>query len=361
MPEFSRPHDNGHAHPGADVDAPSADAEANPVVAEVTRGAAIESRHRAAVAVVDSSGHVVLSAGDIDRPVYARSGIKPIQALVLVESGAAEAFGITDAEIALACASHAGQSRHVEIVREWLGRIGCTEGDLECGPHRPDDAGAARALLATGQPPAPIHNNCSGKHAGFLTVARHLGHPTKGYVGLQHPVMQLVLGILEQMTGLDLGQAPRGIDGCGIPVIAIPLGNVALAMARLAQPDDQPECRQLAASRIRRAVAADPFLAAGTGRFATRVMERTGERALVKVGAEGVYCGALADLGLGIAIKIDDGASRAAEVTMGRLLRGFDILTDSDATAFAEILEPPVLNRAGVVVGRVRASQDCPF
>jgi L-asparaginase II len=327
---------------------------ANPLLVEVTRGPMVESRHRAAFAVADPGGRVVLHAGDIARPVYPRSAIKPLQALAVLETGAAEAFELGEAEIALACASHGGEPRHVDIVANWLRRIGCSVDDLECGAHLPSTEQAMIDLIAGGAQPSALHNNCSGKHAGLLSVARHLGYPTAGYIAEQHPVQQRVLGILESMTGRDLGQAPRGIDGCGIPTLGVPLGNLALAMARLAQPDDQPEARQAAAVRVRRAMAAEPFLVAGSGRFCTAVMEVAGERALIKTGAEGVYCAALTELGLGVALKVDDGAGRAAEVLIGRLLLQLGAIGEAEAKPLAGRLSPPVLNRVGRPVGELR-------
>lgn len=335
--------------------------DANPVLVEVTRGEMVESRHRAAVAVVDTEGRVVMSVGDLDHRVYARSAIKPLQALALVESGAADAFDLGPAEIALACASHSGEPCHVALVRDWLNRIGCSLDDLECGGHLPSNAAAAAKLLASGGVPERVHDNCSGKHAGFLSVARHRGWATAGYVRYEHPVQQMLLGILEQMTGLDLGEAPRGIDGCGIPQIGIPLGNLALAMARFADPSDQPERRQAACARIRAAMAAEPFLVAGSGRFCTAVMSATGERALIKTGAEGVYCGALPEAGLGIALKVDDGAGRAASVIMGRVLVRLGILSEQERARLSGLLQPPVANRNGREVGRIRVVDDCPF
>ena len=333
----------------------------NPLLVEVTRGSQVESRHRAAVAVVDAAGKVVLAAGDTDRPVYARSAIKSLQAIALVESGAAEAFDLSEPELALACASHSGEPRHVEAVTAWLARLGLSAADLECGPQLPGYEPALIDLLASGGEATAAHNNCSGKHSGFLTLARHLGAPTKGYINYEHPVQQRILGVLEGMTGLDLGDAPRGIDGCGIPVIGIPLGNMALAMARLGHPNDQPEARQQACRRLRRAVAAHPFMVAGSGRFDTRVMERTGEKAFIKTGAEGVYCAALPELGLGIAVKVDDGAGRAAEIIMGRLLAHFEVLGADDAAALGGLFTAPVTNRAGRTVGEIRPVATCPF
>ena len=333
----------------------------DPILVEVTRGDMVESRHAAAYAVCDTEGRVVLSAGDYERPVYARSAIKPLQAIPLVESGAAEAYGLSDAEVALACASHGGEPRHVEAVAAWLERLGLGEGDLECAAHLPSYAPAMIELLQASEEPNQLHNNCSGKHTGFLTLAKHLGHPTKGYIRYEHPVQQRILGVLEVMTGLDLSAAPRGIDGCGIPTIGIPLGNMALAMARFAAPADQPESRQAAVARIHRAIAAEPFMVAGSGRFCTRVIEASGGRALVKTGAEGVYCGAVPSMGLGIALKVDDGAGRAAENLMARLLHRLEVIDDATAASIGGFLESPVENRAGLEVGYTRKAVDAPF
>lgn len=345
-----------------DTSPKAADAEAaNPLLVEVTRGSQVESRHRAAVAVVDTAGKLVLAAGDTDRPVYARSAIKSLQAIALVESGAADAYDLSPPELALACASHSGEPRHVETVTAWLQRLGLSVSDLECGPQLPGYEPALMKLLADGGQATPAHNNCSGKHSGFLTLARHLGAPTRGYVNYEHPVQQRILGVLEGMTGLDLDAAPRGIDGCGIPVIGIPLGNVALAMARLGAPDDQSETRQSACARLRQAVAAHPFMVAGSGRFDTRVMELTGEKAFLKTGAEGVYCATFPELGLGAAIKVDDGAGRAAEILMARLLARFEILSEDQAAQLDGLFTAPVLNRAGRSVGEIRPAAQITF
>ena len=346
-------HDHGHAHEHA---APSVQ-HANPVLVEVTRGDMVESRHRGAFAVVDVHGRVVESAGNIEALVFARSAIKPIQALPLIETGAAASFELGNAEIALACASHNGESRHVEVVTRWLARIGLSVGDLECGDSLPATEDALRSLYAAGGKPTAAHDNCSGKHAGFLTVARHLRQPTHGYIHYDHPVQQRVLGVLEQMTGLDLGRAPRGIDGCGIPVIGVPLGNLALAMARLGHPHDQPKARRDACTRIRAAMTAEPFMVAGTGRFCTRAIAALAGRALVKTGAEGVYCAVLPELRLGIAIKIDDGARRAAEFVTARLLQRLGVIDGDAAYQLRDALDPTIANRAGAPVGTIRAAE----
>lgn len=345
-------------HPRAPA-ATTAGPSANPILVEVTRGGMIESRHRGCVAVVDADGKVVRAWGNIEQPVYGRSAIKPLQALPLIESGAADRYGLGSAEIALACASHSGENGHVRRVRAWLTQIGCSVADLECGAHMPYHEPSAAALIAAGKKPDALSNNCSGKHAGFLATARHLREKTAGYIRFEHPVQQRILGLLEQMCGLSLVQAPRGVDGCGIPVIGIPLGNMAMAMARMADPDSHlSPARAAAARRILAAMAAHPFLVAGTGRFCTDVMKIVGLKAVIKTGAEGVYCAALPTLGLGVALKIDDGGGRAAEVAMGHLLRELKLLTDDENSALQEALTPAVTNRAGLQTGQVLPAFD---
>jgi L-asparaginase II len=333
----------------------------DPVLVEVTRGAMVESRHRGAAVVVDVDGQRVGGWGDVARPIYARSAVKPIQALALVESGAADAYHVSDAELALACASHGGEPAHVDTVSAWLARLGCSDADLECGAHLPLHAPAAEALLRAQGAARPVHNNCSGKHAGFLTVARHLGHPIEGYVRLEHPVQQQWLGIFEQLTGLDLGAAPRGIDGCGIPVIAAPLQHLAYAMARFGRPVDLPDHRATAATRVRTAMAAHPHMVAGTDRFCTAVLTTLGQAICLKTGAEGVFMGALPERGLGFALKIADGAGRAAQVATLRLIDHLGALDDAHRRRLATFVAAPVRDRAGHPVGEVRAAADCPF
>lgn len=347
----SHPHDHG-----AETRRPERVAD-NPVLVEVTRGDMVESLHRGAYAVCDTRGRVLLSAGDVERPVYPRSAIKPLQALALVESGAAEALAVSDAELALACASHDGEPLHAEAAVHWLQRLGLSVEDLECGVHWPLHEASLRHLAAHGETPTAAHNNCSGKHAGFLTLARFLQAPTAGYVRAEHPVQQRVLGVLEMMCGLDLRAAPHGIDGCGIPQYGIPLGNLALAFARFAEPDDQPERRQAACARVRRAMTEHPVMVAGHERFCTKVMTAAGGRALVKTGAEGVFCGAVPELGLGFAVKIGDGARRASQVVCGGLLRRLKALDAGAERVLAPLLQPGVVNRRGETVGAIRLAE----
>lgn len=339
-----------HSHPTLPKDD-------SPILVEVWRGNLVESRHRAIAAVVDADGTVVKAWGDIDRPIYGRSSIKPLLAIPLVESGAADRYGLGERELALACASHSGEPGHVEAIDAWLAKIGLSADNLECGPHYPYYEPAAHAMLRAGVEPTRSHNNCSGKHSGFLTTAVHLGDPTAGYVRYEHNVQQRLLGILEQMCGLALGDVPRGIDGCGIPTLAIPVGNHALAMAKMADTRDLSELRAKACSRILTAMSHEPWYVAGTGRFCTDVMRVTGTRAAIKTGAEGVYMGALPELGLGICIKTEDGNGRGAEIVMGQLLRHFGVIDDAQAAALQQSLQPTLRNWAGTAIGSVKPAQ----
>jgi len=332
-----------------------------PILVEVVRGQMVESRHRASVAIVDAHGKVAAAWGDIERPIYGRSAIKPLLAIPLVETGAAEQFQVSDAEVALACASHNGEVAHVEAVLAWLSRIGLSIGDLECGPQAPSYDPSYRALILSGQVPTRAHNNCSGKHAGFLTTALFAGEPTAGYIQYEHPVQQRLLGLLESMCGLELSRAARGIDGCGIPVIATPLGNLALAMARMADPHHLSPDRANACERILRSMVGYPFNVAGTDRFCTMIMEGLHGKVAIKVGAEGVYLAALPQLGLGVALKIEDGAARAAEVAMGRILQRLGIMDAAEESALASALRPAVRNWAGTRTGDVRPIEDGQF
>jgi L-asparaginase II len=216
-------------------------------------------------------------------------------------------------------------------------------------------------MLKAGEEPNRAFNNCSGKHAGFLTTALHLGEKTKGYVEFEHAVQQRLLGLLEQMSACDLGEAPRGIDGCGIPVIAMPLANTAFAFAQMADPHHLPEERAAACHRILAAMMEEPFMVAGTDRYCTRLMSAIPGKAAVKTGAEGVYCAAVPSLGLGICIKAEDGAGRAAEVALAQVLRHLGIITDDEAAAHPELLAPEVRNWAGTLTGHLKPSADFAF
>lgn len=325
---------------------------ANPIMVEVLRGTMIESVHRAAVMVADAGGGCLAAWGDVDRPAFPRSSLKPIQALALVETGAAAAFGVTEEELALAAASHGGEPQHTERVRAWLTRLGLDDGALECGAHAPSHEATHHALWAAGAAPSPLHNNCSGKHTGFLTVARHLGVPTQGYIRPDHPVQQTVTAIVEEMTS-HVG-IPNGIDGCGIPAFALPLVATATAMAQLADPTALAPERRHAARAVVNAMRRHPALVAGTGRLDSALMQAVPDVA-VKGGAEGFHIAILPEQGLGVAVKADDGGKRCAELTILAVLDRLGVLDDNAKAALAEWMEPPVKNVAGLVVGKMRA------
>jgi L-asparaginase II len=260
----------------------------NPVLVEATRGGQVESRHRGVVAVSDAEGKLVLALGDVEAAVFPRSAIKALQALPLVESGAADKWKLSDAEIALACSSHSGAPIHVETAKSMLAKCGCDQGALECGVHWPLDAEAARALAASGGTASALHNNCSGKHAGFICLSGAADVAPKNYVKYEHHAQRQVRSALAEMTATKLDDAPWGIDGCAIPTYAIPLRALAQGFARFGTGVGLEPGRAAAAKRIRAACAAHPDLVAGAGRFDTALMETLRARAFLKTGAEGV-------------------------------------------------------------------------
>jgi L-asparaginase II len=326
---------------------------ANPVLVEITRGDLVESVHRGSIVIADAKGNIRFALGDLKTPIYPRSSLKPIQALPLLESGAAEAFGLGDEEIALACASHSGEPMHTTRVASWLARIGCVEQDLACGAHPSRYEPIAEDMIRRGETPTRIHNNCSGKHSGFLSVARHWDIATHGYENHDHPVQCAIAKALAELTGIE-SEFPWGIDGCAAPNFAVPLDAQARAFASFASPDALSPERASACRRIVRAMMAYPELVSGTGRSCAILMRSAKGRAAVKIGAEGFYAGMLPELGLGIVLKIDDGTSRAAETAMAAIMDKLGVLGgDKEAR---EILRAPITNTRGTPVGERRAA-----
>ncbi|MBZ9814084.1 asparaginase [Mesorhizobium sp. CA7] len=325
----------------------------NPVLVEVTRGEVVESAHRGAVSVFDADGKAVWEIGDTDRPVFPRSAVKAIQALPLVESGAADAYGFGNRELALACASHSGEPAHVELANAMLARAGLDRTALECGAHWPSSHDATIALARAGNVPNALHNNCSGKHSGFLCTCVHAGISHAGYVKAGHALQEMVRDAMQAVTGAAHDVDHCGIDGCSIPTYAVPLKSFALGFARMATGRGFAPERAKAAKRLLAACMAEPFLVAGTGRADVALMRAAPGRIFVKTGAEGVYCAALPELGLGIALKCDDGAGRAAEVmiaaVLAKLLNG-----DAVAARLIELAHPAVESRIGAKVGLLR-------
>jgi L-asparaginase II len=303
----------------------------DPVLVEVVRGRRVESRHRGAVAVVDTTGRTLLSLGDVDAEILARSALKPFQALPLVESGAADAFGLDDRHLAIAQGSHTGDERHRDTVAELLAAAGITVDALACGPQD-DRAGG------------PLGNNCSGKHAGFLAVARHLGVPLEGYVTPDHPVQQSVRAAIEHWCGAPC--TGPVVDGCSAPAWAVPLRAIALGIARFGAAGPATPAGLLVHAGI-----GEPWALAGPGRAVTGIVEAGDGRVYAKSGAEGVMVAAVPDAGIGVAVKIADGAARAAEVVTATVLPRFVPGLRLDAFA-----RPAVRTWAGAVVGGLRPS-----
>jgi L-asparaginase II len=326
----------------------------NPVIVEVTRGGIVESRHTGAYAVVDASGKLVAEAGDSARAIFPRSAVKAFQCLPVIESGAAGRFGFNDEELALACASHAGEAPHVRVAASMLTKAGMSEAQYECGAHWPYDVSAQHDLVRHAQQPRAIHNNCSGKHAGMLALARQLGAPAEGYTRIDHAVQRAVARTMSELCDVDIDAQPHGIDGCSVPTWAVPLRSLALGFARFASGATLGEIRQAACRRIIEAVRANPFMVSGTNRFCTQVMQAV-PRAFMKTGAEGTFCGAVPHAGLGIALKCDDGASRASESAMAAVMASLPVWTEAERQALKGFAESDLSNCRKIHVGDVHA------
>lgn len=316
-------------------------------LAEVWRGPFLESVHQGHVVVCSAAGSLVETWGDPDAIVLPRSSSKMIQALPLLESGAADARGLTPAQLALACASHDGAFIHTDPVRAWLEALGLSDDDLRCGPQTPDDPPAHRDLIQRDLEPCQVHNNCSGKHAGFLTLGQHLNAGPE-YTEPDHPVQLAMRDAFERVT--QETSPGFGIDGCSAPNFASSLSGMAKAMAQFASAGlDSP------AGRLVSAMAQYPALVAGEGRACTRLMRACGGRVAVKTGAEGYFTAILPDQKLGIALKITDGATRAAECAIAALLVRFGALPAAHPEALA-YTNGPIRNRRGIVTGHLRAA-----
>jgi L-asparaginase II len=328
----------------------------NPVLVETLRGAIVDLRHRGAIAVSDSDGRLVWSTGDVDRPVYPRSAVKLFQALPLIESGAADRYGLSDEQLALACASHSAEDGHVAAAADMLAKAGLGEPNLECGCHWPLFSQTQFIeFVRSGKTPNQLHNNCSGKHAGFLCAACQQKLDPAGYVRPDHEIQRQVRAAQEDMTGYRLADGAYAIDGCSIPAYAFPLRALAHGFAKVATGDHLAPERAKATKRLMEACIANPWFTSGTGRFCLRVME-AGEGAIyAKTGADGVYVAALPAAGLGIALKCDDGSGPAAELMLASVL--LRLLGHDDA--MRERLEPlsrkVMKNWKGIEVGEVRA------
>ena len=308
------------------------------MLVENTRGSVVESRHQVHVAVVDAAGKLVAHAGDPDYRTFWRSAAKPFQALPLVEDGAALRFNLTRQDLALACASHSSEAAQVAGVRAFLQRIGCSERDLMCGPHRPLSDVVAKDYETRGVRLTAIYSNCSGKHTGMLALAKVHGWPTEFYARIEHPVQQRCLSSVSQYSDVPAREVGVAVDGCGVACFALPLRNMALAYTRLDGP-------------ILEAMTIHPELVAGEGRPCTEMMRAHPGRVVTKVGAEGVYSALLVREGLGISLKVEDGHSLASALAIATVLGELGLEPQP-----ASLLKKPITNSRGETVGEMRVN-----
>jgi len=339
-------------------------------LANVIRGDTVESVHSGHVAIVDGEGNTIFETGDPQAVTFFRSASKPFQLIPVITSGAADAFGFTEAEIALGCASHSGEPVHVEIARSMLAKAGFTEDDLHCGIQLPFNEHEAERMLKAGEQPTQLHNNCSGKHAAMLALARHIDADPASYESISNPVQYRALGCVADFTELASERIKLGIDGCSVPNFAVPVRAMASSFARLVRPSKLDGLVQAASDRIVAAMTKYPELIGGTNRLDTMLMRAAAGRIVSKVGADGVWCCGVVPSGryrsgLGIAVKVADGDDhRGRPVIAVSILKQLGLISSE---ALPELSPMPIKNRRGNVVGRVESEvriaqqSDMPF
>jgi L-asparaginase II len=315
----------------------------------------VESVHFGAAAVANAEGEVIYGWGDTSLVTFPRSSLKPIQAIALVETGAADALRLAPEYLALACASHRGEPMHTGRVAAWLDQLGLDEAALACGPDFPASQAAAASLIRAGAEPSRVFHNCSGKHCGFLSVAAQMGWPAEGYSDPAHPTQQLYLDVFSDLLRADARALPLGVDGCTLPTPALSLADMARTMARYAAARTAARGRAAAIRRLQDAMRAHPELVSGTGEANVRIADATAGRVVMKGGAEGYLAVFVPDQGIGVALKIADGNSRARVVALLAVLRELKLLSASEAAALAALAEVPVRDSTGKAVGRIRA------
>ena len=338
------------------------------VLAKVVRGATVESVHTGHVAILDGEGNTVFECGSPSTVTFFRSASKPFQAIPCITSGAADTFGFTEDEIAMACASHSGEPIHVEHARRMLEKAGFTEADLRCGAHLPFNEDVSREMVRSGEEPTQLHNNCSGKHAGMLALARRIDADPATYEVLDSPVQRRALRCVADFTEVPVEQVKIGIDGCAVPNFAVSVTAMARSFANLVRPAKLHPTVQAAAARIASAMMKYPELIGGTGRLDTMLMQAGSARFVSKVGADGVWCSGVMPCtryptGLGIAIKVADGDdTRGRPVIAVSILKQLGLVSSE---AFPDLSPMSIKNRRGDIVGRVesdlRLDQDFPF
>jgi len=323
-------------------------------LAEIRRGGFLESVHQGIAVVADAEGRILQSWGDPSFVTFPRSSLKPFQAIPLVETGAADAAGLTQEHLALACASHSAEDFQVALVRGWLDRLGLTESALVCGPDMPRSQADQAAIWRAGGDRSRIYHNCSGKHCGFLTLTKHLGAPIASYNDPAHPAQKLYLEAFSELLGEDAATLPRGVDGCGLPAIALPMATMAKGAARWAAAKVASETRRTAIRRLQDAIRAYPDHLSGRGSPTGQIVRATQGRVLLKGGAEGYVVGFVPDQGIGITVKFADGASRGKMGVFAALLGRLGLVDAADS--LAEAVEGEIRDSNGNTVGAVKVA-----
>ena len=321
----------------------------SPVLIEVSRGPEVESRHRGQIVVMDAQGKLLHQVGDPEALVCLRSLAKPFQALAVLTSGAAEAFGFKGAELALFSGSLSGQDFQTFLITSALERLGLKSEALQCGVHPPLHKPTAQALAQAGKKASPLQNTCAGKHTAMLALCVHHGWPLDDYLNPAHPVQQLILGHVARMVGVPPAQIPVAVDGCGAPVFYVPLKNIALGYARLAAAQPGSPAGELLA-----AILSHPRHIAGDGRLETEVMQALPGKIFAKSGAEGGYALSLTDGALGVALKIEDGSIRALNPSIVAILEQLGLMTPAAGEKLARYRQPAILNHRKEEAGRLR-------
>jgi L-asparaginase II len=326
------------------------------ILAQTTRSGAVENEHQGSIAVADAEGRLVGWTGDPHARFYLRSSANPLQALSVVASGAYDALGITPKELAVCCASHSGSFEHQETVAGLLAKAGLGPEHLRCGTHLPGDAEARRALEVAGERPNPLHNNCSGKHAGMLVTAKYLEAPLETYLSPDHPVQQMIVRNISAVSGVPITDIHIGVDGCGAPVHRLPLSAMATAFARVASTRNLPDALRPAAVAIREAIAAYPHMVSSRGDFSARLIAAFQGDIVAKGGAEALFCAGFASSGLGFAVKIGDGSPRAMSPIVLRIMAQIGVKA-SIRRQLAEFERLPIQNCRGEQVGWVETTE----
>lgn len=322
-------------------------------LAEVYRGGRLESSHSGHIAVVNSDGKLLYFAGDPYRLTYARSSVKPIQAIPVLETGAADKFSLTDVDLAVICSSHNGELQHTDRVLSILHKAKIGVEALQCGIHIPLAIDVYEKLIREGKEPTPLYNNCSGKHAGMLLTAKHMGEPLEDYYKPEHPVQQRILKVISVIAEYQIDKIGIGKDGCGAPVHAMPLERLAYSFARLADPKTLGNERAMVIKKITTAMTDYPEMVGGTGRFCTDFMKVAKGRLFGKLGAESVYLIGDKKLGIGIAIKIEDGSYRALYPAALEILKQLNMLTREQLEQLMPHYMPKLKNAREEEVGEI--------